>query len=326
MASAPPLQAGVGSGEVTISVVVPAHDVDDYINGTLTSIRCQSARSLEILVIDDASTDRTAAIAAAHRELDRRVRLITLPTNQGVCRARNAGIDQARGRWIAFVDADDWLVPHRLETLAHAAEAGPFDWLADDQLIVAEPSGRPVGRVLRSEDVGARPVTAGHLIRRDPPERIGYGTLKPLVRRSFLERTAIRFRPGFERYEDFLFHVDCGLHGARMGLLGQALYHYRRRPGSLTSATPIRTLERMLDQNGAATAAATAVGNGEVVDALDRRRQLIAQALDYRRLLDEVGRRDLASIAQRLRRTPGVGLTLVDRLSRAAGRRIGLQL
>ena len=307
---------------VIVSVIVPAHNVELYIDHTLASIRAQTLRSLEILVVDDASCDATARMAAAHASQDPRVRLMRMTENRGVCRARNEGLAVALGRWIAFVDSDDWLEPGRLARMVEAAEHMDLDWLADDQFMVSRPNARPSGRVLRSEPAGLSRMDIAHLVVRDPPEIVGYGTLKPLVRRSFLRRHQLAFRLGQERYEDFLFHVDCGLHGARMGLLNQPLYYYRRRPGSLTTVDPLTTLTRMLEQNAIAEHAAREHGPVRLQAALARRADQIRSSLAYRRLLRDLGRREVGSALRTLRADPQLGITLMDRLAKAAGRRV----
>jgi hypothetical protein len=198
-----------------------------------------------------------------------------------------------------------------------------LDWLADNQLILHGPGEPPLGRVLRGERKGARRIDVTHLVRRDPPERFGYGTLKSFVRMDFLRASDVAFRVGAERHEDFLFHVDCGLAGARMGLLNEPLYYYRRRPGSLTTADPVPTLEGMLRHNDIALAAAQASGHADACAVLLGREQQIRRSLAYRRLLADLGRRDLPSAVRRLGRTPGLGLTLASRLGQAAARRLG---
>ena len=93
-------------GAGLLSVVVPMYNVAPYLERCLTSLVSQSYRQLEILLVDDGSTDATAAIAAGYARRDRRVKLLTLP-HAGNGRARNAGIAAATGRYLAFADADD---------------------------------------------------------------------------------------------------------------------------------------------------------------------------------------------------------------------------
>ena len=101
-----------GEGEL-VSVVVPAYNAEATIDATLESVRAQTYRNLEILVVDDGSSDRTAAIAATHAAADPRVGVLTTP-NGGVAAARNIGIAETRGALIAAVDADDLWHPTKI--------------------------------------------------------------------------------------------------------------------------------------------------------------------------------------------------------------------
>src|SRR4051794_3877496 len=97
-----------------VTVVVPAHNAAATLRQTLASIAAQTYRDLEIVVVDDGSTDDTSAIAAEFAHLDRRVRLVS-QANAGVAAARNKGIALARGEYVAPVDADDLWEPTKIE-------------------------------------------------------------------------------------------------------------------------------------------------------------------------------------------------------------------
>lgn len=99
---------------ISISVIIPAYNAESFIAETLNSVLTQSYRDLEVIVIDDGSTDRTAEIVEKIARRDERVRLV-FQQNAGVAAARNAGIKMARGEWFAFLDADDIWYPHKLE-------------------------------------------------------------------------------------------------------------------------------------------------------------------------------------------------------------------
>ena len=113
-----------------ISVVVPAWRAEKTLAATLDSILLQTWRELEVLVVDDASPDGTLALAQSYAAKDPRVRVIAQPQNGGVSKARNRGVREARGEWIAFLDSDDLWMPEKLERqMALAAqhpEAGLF--------------------------------------------------------------------------------------------------------------------------------------------------------------------------------------------------------
>jgi len=103
----------------TVSVVIPAYNEADRIAGALESVLAQTRRPLEILVVDDGSSDDTARVA------DRFGARVIAQKNLGISAARNRGIDEAAGEWVALLDADDRWMPERLEWLARASAARP---------------------------------------------------------------------------------------------------------------------------------------------------------------------------------------------------------
>src|SRR4051812_27238172 len=108
-----------------VSVIVPAHDAEATLGETLASLRAQTLADLEAIVVDAAPADGPRALAEAAAAEDARLRLLALPANLGTAGARNAGLREARGRWVLFLDADDWLDPDHLAALVAAAEADP---------------------------------------------------------------------------------------------------------------------------------------------------------------------------------------------------------
>ena len=109
----------------TVSVIIPSYNCAPYIAQTLASVLAQPVEGLEVLLVDDGSSDNTVAIAQGLN--DPRLRVIQL-ANGGVCKARNRGIAEARGRFICLLDHDDWWLPHKLlrqlEEMARHPEAG----------------------------------------------------------------------------------------------------------------------------------------------------------------------------------------------------------
>ena len=98
-----------------ISIVCPARNAADYLPRAIQSVLDQSADNWELLIIDDGSSDETHSIAEAFESGDSRIFLIRNEISIGVQAARNAGLEAAKGRWVAFLDADDEWVPQKLE-------------------------------------------------------------------------------------------------------------------------------------------------------------------------------------------------------------------
>lgn len=107
-----------------VTVIVPAWNAERTLRETLESVAAQTYRNLEIIIVDDGSTDRTAAVAAEFCATEPRARLIR-KANGGVASARNLGIEAARGEWVAPVDADDLWHRTKIEKQVAAARAAP---------------------------------------------------------------------------------------------------------------------------------------------------------------------------------------------------------
>ncbi len=115
-----------------VSVVIPTYNVERYIEQTLQSVLAQSHRALEVLVVDDGSSDRTRDLVAAVAAADPRVRLVT-QANQGVCVARNRGLADSRGEFLCFLDHDDWWAPWKL-----AEQLAAFDRVPDAGVVFSD--------------------------------------------------------------------------------------------------------------------------------------------------------------------------------------------
>jgi teichuronic acid biosynthesis glycosyltransferase TuaG len=100
---------------IDVSVIIPAHNAAHFIEGTLKSAQQQTLKTIEILVVDDASTDQTPELVDQIAQADSRVHLISVNPNRGVANARNVGVQAAQGEFVAFLDADDQWLPRKLE-------------------------------------------------------------------------------------------------------------------------------------------------------------------------------------------------------------------
>ena len=177
------------------SIVVPAFNASRTLPATLLSLRSQTFRDLEIVVVDDGSTDDTAEIASRAAEADSRVRLVR-QGNRGLAGARNSGIHAATGTVVGFCDADDLWLPEKLaahvEHLAHA----PLVGLSYSGSAMIDDSGDRIGHAQRPRLYG---VTPAHVFKRNP---VGNGS-SPVMRRETL--ADIAWRPASEPTRDWAF-------------------------------------------------------------------------------------------------------------------------
>lgn len=128
-----------------ISVIIPVYNVQDYLRSCVDSIRNQTYTNLEIILVDDGSTDDSGVICEQYAEKDNRIRVLHKP-NGGQSSARNMGIDRAEGRWLTFVDSDDLVAPDMIEKMHHVIGNG--DIVMCDRLKFTEtpvPDGKSRG-------------------------------------------------------------------------------------------------------------------------------------------------------------------------------------
>lgn len=128
-------------GEPAVSVVIPAFNAARTLPRAFDSIAVQQCPSLEVIVVDDGSRDATPEVVAARTDLD--IRLLRLPLNAGAAAARNAGLAQCRGRYVAFLDADDEWLPGKLERQLAVLRADPSVGLVGSRYRQVFDNGEP---------------------------------------------------------------------------------------------------------------------------------------------------------------------------------------
>jgi hypothetical protein len=141
-----------------VTAVVAAHQAARHLGDALASLAAQTLDDLEVIVVDDGSTDGTSEVARAFARLDPRFRLLRLDRNRGQAAALNAGMDQARGRYLAILDADDEATPRRLEIQVSAFDRDPGLVLVGGAVVTLCDRHAVEGRVWRyaTDDAGVR--------------------------------------------------------------------------------------------------------------------------------------------------------------------------
>lgn len=257
-----------------VSVIVPAWNAEQFLACAISSALAQTMADLELLVVDDASTDGTAAIAAAAAAADPRVRLLRAPQNAGPSAARNRALDHAQGRYVAVLDADDRFAPVRLQSMVGFMQVRHADIAFDNLLRCPNPRDDEGGEPHLSipADAGPRRLDLeGFLMgnRMNGSDRT-LGHLKPIISRAFLEKARLRYDPQIRIAEDFMLIAEALALGASAWLLPDAGYKYWLRPGSLSKrpmARDIALLQACDDGFRARHGAALAPGARRALDA-----------------------------------------------------------
>ena len=237
--------------EPIVSVIVPLYKVEDYLRECLDSAVRQTLQDIEIICVDDGSPDASADIAQEYVERFSHVRLIR-KENGGLSSARNTGMDAARGRYVYFLDSDDYIEPDCLEKLSRLADAENLDIvyfnteLFFESQKVRELNLNYVNYYTRKHDYPG--VCTGQTMftkMRSNREFLPSVCLQ-MFRRSMIEENHLRFYNGII-HEDNLFSFQCMVLAQRVAYMSDSFYHRRMHGDSImTSSKSIRNVEGYL--------------------------------------------------------------------------------
>lgn len=235
-------------GPPRVSVIVPAYNAEATLDATLRSVRSQTQGDLEVLVVDDGSTDATSEVIETHAVADPRVRRLGYGGNRGRSAARNHAIDESAGEWVAFVDADDLWAPDRLERLLAAAASHPRSRVVFDDRIGFEVRD---GRVRMRDRYVSRATWRlhdGEEVRRRGWLADKFCHMDPMIRRSFLLDGGPRFPEGLSMAEDLCFCMQVAYWPEPTSPLrvGRPGYYYRRSSTTRASGG-VWSLRRAID-------------------------------------------------------------------------------
>jgi hypothetical protein len=213
-----------------VSVIIPAYNCARYLSSAIESVLAQSYRDFEIVVVDDGSTDDTESVL---RRFAASIRLLNT-CHQGPAAARNRGIKASDGEYVAFLDADDWWVPQKLDEQLAEFEKDTAAGLVFSDLEVLSDDGMVTPSFLSSRPLAA----SGYVFDQYLRSRFIL-TSSVLVRRKCLERVGL-----FD--ESMLSLEDCELllrlcYEYKVALVSKALVHRRQRAGNLTSNEELGT-------------------------------------------------------------------------------------
>lgn len=221
-----------------ISVIMPVYQVKNSLRGSVKSVLDQSLADLELILVDDGSSDGSAAVCDALAGEDGRVRVIH-KKNAGVSAARNDGLDLASGEYIAFCDADDTLPSNALQSLYGALVSSGADTAGGGHVNVW-PDGReqPEAGALPAGTYGAKQLRE-QLILPLFSQRLDFGKgvvngfiWRFLFRRDVIERNHVRFDGPY--LEDELFLLEYLLGAEKLVMIDQPVYRYLQNPASVT--------------------------------------------------------------------------------------------
>jgi succinoglycan biosynthesis protein ExoO len=298
--------------EVDCSVIIPAYNAAAFIGAAIADALGQSDLTVEVLVVDDCSTDQTAAVVAGLG--DPRLVYVRQDRNGGPARARNVGLDRSRGRWVSILDADDRIQTHRLSQLIARAETNHLDVVSDNLWV--EQGGRRSLHIPETLDGRLTMLSLTDLFdgSRMGQKRPEYGYLKPLFRSSFIARHGLRYDETLRIGEDLMFVADCLVRGGRYGRVSTCDYTYVKHEESISHRLKPGQVEAMIEADARFLRLhGSALDPGQRVSVLAHMRNLNSAAA-YIRMLEAIKQGSAGALASELVRHPAAAVNFREPL------------
>lgn len=223
--------------EIKVSVIIPIYNVEKYVKESVLSIINQTLKEIEIILVNDGSTDSSLTIIEELALQDNRIQIISNP-NQGLSIARNLGIYRAKGEYIYFFDSDDLLEKETLEVCYNKCHSEKLDFLFFDADVFSEQNSSTINfnykRAIKYED---RIYTGFEILNRQINDNV-YSSSACLnfIDRKYLDDIELYFYPKII-HEDELFTFILYLKAQKVGLYNASFFHRRVRANSIMTST-----------------------------------------------------------------------------------------
>ncbi|WP_237143345.1 glycosyltransferase family 2 protein [Phyllobacterium zundukense] len=230
-----------------ISVIIAAYNAESTISRAIRSALEQDGVSVEIIVVDDKSSDNTVDVVRSFSQTN--IRVLQLDVNGGPARARNVAIDAARGRWIAVLDADDEMFPGRLLALTSRAESTGAMLVVDNIEVIDNRDGNtyqmfPAARLKQVEKLTLPIFIASNLVF---SSTFNYGYMKPVFSREFVLRHGLRYSENLRIGEDYLFFASMLASGGECVVEPTTGYSYHVNDGSISRTLKFHHVASMIE-------------------------------------------------------------------------------
>lgn len=230
-----------------VSVIVPVYQVEQYLPRCLDSILAQTFTDFELILVNDGTKDDSPRIMQEYAQRDGRIRQIH-KENGGLSSARNAGLDIARGEYIAFVDSDDYVSPDLLTDAVEAADRDGAELVLFNYQIVNENGEQGPYLSFEDETIHLKELgLANYFYRYWMPYRHGQEAWCRLYRRDVIERNGLRYAPNKEVFaEDTLFSAMYLMHVNTLTALKKPYVYYVQRGDSLMAMKKPQLARRLM--------------------------------------------------------------------------------
>lgn len=220
-----------------VSIIIPAYNVENYIERCVQSCIAQTFKNIEIIIVNDGSTDKTLNILYKLKDKDNRIVIIN-QKNSGSMEARKSGWKIARGKYILFVDGDDYINKNTIEVLYKNASENDYD-IVCYKFFIEYKNGI---REKESENQIKRN-KQDKLIKLLFEGKINHNMWSKLIKKDFVVKNNIEFPSDFSYGEDMAFVYTLSMYNPKFNILNEYLYNYCKREGSLDSGINEKTSE-----------------------------------------------------------------------------------
>lgn len=231
-----------------ISVIVPVYNVEDYLHVCLNSVLKQTYGDFEVICIDDASTDSSPEILEYFTQKDSRIKILKNDSNRGPGYSRNRGLEIAQGKYISFLDGDDWLSPDAFEILIKKAEEDNLDLLMFKNIVYYEEPhefGREEYYDMEFMNKFENKVFNHFDLDKTKLFVMSNAPWNKFYLKSFLDDNNIRFPNENLIHEDNPFFYKTITHARRISLIDKYLHNRRRRPNSIMTLNNERLFDNI---------------------------------------------------------------------------------
>lgn len=219
--------------EPLVSIIVPVYNAENFLVRCVGSVLNQEYTNFELILVDDGSKDNSGAICDSLAERDDRVCVIH-KENTGVSDSRNRAIEQAKGKYLQFLDSDDWLTPEATKLFVRSAESSGCDMVIADFYRVSGDNLSHKGDI-EKEGLLTRQEFAALMM--ENPADFYYGVLwNKLFKRELIEKLHLRMDPEISWCEDFIFNLEYIRHCKSIYALQAPVYYYVKTKGSLVNS------------------------------------------------------------------------------------------
>ena len=210
-----------------VSITVPVYNQEVLLSKCVASLTNQTLKDIEIILVDDGSTDDSPRICDDYCKIDPRIRVIH-KSNGGSASARQAALDIMTGEFSSVCDSDDWVEPCMYEKMYQAALSSASD-IVICGIFYDYADGTTRESVPKTSILSSDSILSDVLLDKFPSS-----TCNRLISLDFIRKHNLSYVDGVNVGEDFLFSVKCALKAARYSVVEEPLYHYYRRPGEET--------------------------------------------------------------------------------------------